>query len=94
MVFRQVFVFASVALGAVMVITGIFWPTVNWAWLIIGPLIALGIHDLVQNRHTLLRIYPVVGHFRYLFESFPGTKSLPAGQSAGEFWRTRMHQAL
>lgn len=26
-------------------------------------------YDLIQRKHTLLRIYPVIGHFRYLFES-------------------------
>ena len=42
------------------------------AWFIgaIVLLLALvAIHDLVQRRHAVLRIYPVVGHFRYLAES-------------------------
>lgn len=30
----------------------------------------LGFHDILQKKHTLLRNYPVVGHFRYLFEQF------------------------
>jgi glutamate synthase domain-containing protein 2 len=30
----------------------------------------LGVHDVLQKKHTLLRNYPVVGHFRYLFEQF------------------------
>ena len=33
------------------------------------PLAALGVRDLFQARHGLLRIYPLVGHFRYLAES-------------------------
>ncbi|MBZ0251812.1 MAG: FMN-binding glutamate synthase family protein, partial [Candidatus Methylomirabilis sp.] len=33
------------------------------------PLIAVGVHDMLQRKHTLLRIYPVVGHGRYLFEA-------------------------
>ncbi|HKK55159.1 FMN-binding glutamate synthase family protein [Marinobacter sp.] len=70
MVFRQFFIFSSLALSAMLVITGMLWTAINWAWLIVGPLIALGFHDLTQNKHTLLKIYPVVGHFRYLFESF------------------------
>jgi len=69
MVFRHIFILSGLVLSAVLLLVGIVWPEVNWAWLIIGPLIALGIHDLIQNKHTLLKIYPVVGHFRYLFES-------------------------
>jgi len=69
MVFRQAFIVAGLALSASLVFAGIAWPGANWAWLIIGPVFILGIHDLTQNKHTLLRIYPVIGHFRYLFES-------------------------
>src|SRR5699024_9223802 len=29
---------------------------------------ALAAHDLTQKRHTILRIYPVIGHMRYLLE--------------------------
>ena len=36
--------------------------------LITLPLVFLGIRDLLQSRHNLLRNYPIVGHFRWLFE--------------------------
>lgn len=32
------------------------------------PLTLLGIRDLIQSKQNLLRNYPVVGHFRWLFE--------------------------
>jgi len=35
----------------------------------LGGLSALGIRDMVQGRHAVLRNYPVVGHLRYLLES-------------------------
>jgi len=28
-----------------------------------------GLYDMYFSKHTLLRIYPVVGHFRYLMEA-------------------------
>ncbi len=31
-------------------------------------LVALGIHDLVQTRHSILRNYPILAHFRFIFE--------------------------
>lgn len=41
-----------------------------WVVAAIGLLIVLvAIHDLLQTRHAVLRIYPVVGHFRYLLEA-------------------------
>ncbi len=30
---------------------------------------ALGVHDLVQTRHAILRNYPIVGHMRFMLES-------------------------
>ncbi|PRX35303.1 Glutamate synthase domain-containing protein 2 [Meinhardsimonia xiamenensis] len=33
-----------------------------------GSLALLGIHDLVQTRHSILRNYPILGHMRFLFE--------------------------
>src|SRR5690606_28176283 len=32
-------------------------------------LAGIGVHDLVQERHSVLRNYPILGHFRFLFES-------------------------
>lgn len=34
------------------------------------PLAVLGIYDVCQRQHTVLRNYPVLGHFRYLLEDF------------------------
>ncbi|MGB5234308.1 MAG: FMN-binding glutamate synthase family protein, partial [Candidatus Macondimonas sp.] len=31
---------------------------------------ALALHDVFQRRHAILRIYPLIGHFRYLLEGF------------------------
>ncbi|XID75781.1 FMN-binding glutamate synthase family protein [Alkanindiges sp. WGS2144] len=30
----------------------------------------LGLYDVLQKKHTLLRAYPVIGHLRYIFEIF------------------------
>ena len=39
-----------------------------WVLLISGLLLALGLWDLVQTRHAILRNYPILGHFRFFFE--------------------------
>ncbi len=42
---------------------------VGWlAFLVFGSLVAVGVHDLKQTRHAILRNYPVIGHLRFLFE--------------------------
>ncbi|MDQ8046322.1 MAG: FMN-binding glutamate synthase family protein [Patulibacter sp.] len=42
----------------------------TWLWLAIPTwaLVAVGIFDLVQRRHSVLRTYPIVGHGRWIAE--------------------------
>jgi glutamate synthase domain-containing protein 2 len=35
---------------------------------IVVVLVAVGIHDLIQKKHSILRNYPVIGHLRFLLE--------------------------
>lgn len=39
-----------------------------WLLLILVPIILLGYWDMTQKRHSILRNFPVIGHFRYIFE--------------------------
>jgi glutamate synthase domain-containing protein 2 len=42
---------------------------ISWLWIIVPVLLAaLGVYDLTQERHAILRNYPLWGHFRFLFE--------------------------
>jgi glutamate synthase domain-containing protein 2 len=46
--------------------TGVLW----WlALLAAASLCALGIHDLLQERHAILRNYPIAAHLRFIFEA-------------------------
>ncbi len=69
MTFRQTFLLLSVSLVAGIMLLAQQWPSAHWAWLVLAPLLLIGFYDLLQKRHTILRIYPVIGHFRYMFES-------------------------
>lgn len=40
-----------------------------WYFILTGTYVAIGIHDLFLSSHNILKNYPVIGHFRYLFES-------------------------
>jgi glutamate synthase domain-containing protein 2 len=50
----------------------LIWP--QWAspfWqitLAAAALVVVGIHDLTQTRHAILRNYPIIGHMRFFFE--------------------------
>ena len=54
-------------------IVGIWFLTTVWSsatilYFIILPFIAIGIYDMLQTKHTLLRNFPVVGWGRYFME--------------------------
>ncbi|WAC57246.1 FMN-binding glutamate synthase family protein [Gordonia sp. SL306] len=44
-----------------------------WGWwiaaVVLTAIAGVGVYDLVQRRHSVLRNYPVVGHLRFLLES-------------------------
>ena len=39
-----------------------------WWVLLLSGLVVVGIHDLQQTRHAILRNYPIIGHLRFLLE--------------------------
>ncbi|CAM2065216.1 FMN-binding glutamate synthase family protein [Sulfidibacter corallicola] len=53
---------ASIAVGA-----SFYRPTL-WILTAVGPLCLLGYWDILQKKHAILRNFPLLGHFRYLFE--------------------------
>lgn len=64
--FFYVFVVLAIAVTAGLASISLQWLHLLWLFM---PIILLGLYDLVQKKHTLLRIYPVIGHIRYLMES-------------------------
>lgn len=59
-----------IAVAALIVVAALcVFRVINWGWTLI-PLVvcAIGAYDLRQAGHSVLRNYPVVGHFRFLFE--------------------------
>ncbi len=66
---RQIFVSSSVIAVIATLVLASFWPFALILFAIIVPLVALGIYDMAQRGHTVLRIYPVIGHLRFMFEA-------------------------
>lgn len=43
----------------------ITWMKYLW---VLFPVVILGVYDMLQKKRTILRNFPILGHFRYLFE--------------------------
>ncbi len=69
MLVRTQFILLSIIITLVTLVLAMFWPVYYWLFLVILPLVLLGLYDMVQRKHTILRLYPVIGHLRFLFES-------------------------
>lgn len=67
---KHVLIAGAVATNIAIWVIAQWWSPVLWFYLFVGPTSIIMIHDLVQRRHTILRNYPVVGHFRYMIEDF------------------------
>src|SRR5579862_1338473 len=64
-VFQLIIVLSLVAAG-LGVVLGPWWFA---ALIVLLPLVGVGVHDLIQRPHAVLRNYPVIGHIRFLLES-------------------------
>ncbi|MBY0472327.1 FMN-binding glutamate synthase family protein [bacterium] len=62
--FKLIFLFLIAFFAA----TAPFFPKVLWALIFFGPLMAIGLKDYFQKKHTILRNFPIIGHGRYFLE--------------------------
>lgn len=65
---RRVFRHSMIGLGLFYCVAAVFFPVALWTLLLTGPLAIIGILDYRQKHHTILRNFPIIGHFRYMFE--------------------------
>jgi len=66
---RVNFFIISTLVVCLLTLACLIWPVAVWGFLIIAPIFCLGLYDIFQKRKTVLRLYPVIGHLRYFFES-------------------------
>ena len=65
---REKFILLSIVLTVLIIITAQFWQPILWSFIIIIPLILMGVFDVLQTKHTIRRNFPVIGRFRYTLE--------------------------
>ena len=66
---RKAFLWFSVFIMAAVVLWAQFQPNAYWAFAAIGPVLAAGFQDFFQTGKAIRRNFPVIGRFRYWFET-------------------------
>lgn len=65
---RQIFLGIVAASLVASIVVAIFSPGFLWAWVVLGPLLGLGVYDYFQTAHSIPRNFPLIGRMRYLME--------------------------
>ncbi len=65
---RKIFIIISIVILLVIVSISVFWNPILWSLLFFGPLILLGLSDIMQTKHAIKKNFPIIGHGRYLLE--------------------------
>ena len=66
---REKFLLISLLITITIIVVGQYWTPIWWSFLLLGPLILMGIYDITQSQHAIKRNFPVLGRLRYVFES-------------------------
>jgi len=65
---RKIFVIGSILITALLIYWSFFWIDVLFGFLLVGPLIVMGAIDMLQEKQSIRRNFPVLGRLRYVFE--------------------------
>jgi len=65
---RKAFIAIAAFLVALTVMLGLAYPPLWWLFIFTGPFVLVGIYDLYQPKHSIVRNYPVFGRLRYFME--------------------------
>jgi glutamate synthase domain-containing protein 2 len=65
---RKIFVITSILVSAIIIVWSYFWIDMLLLFVIVGPLIVMGVQDMIQTKQSLKRNFPLLGRLRYVFE--------------------------
>lgn len=66
---RSLFFFISAFLVLLVALFGHFFdPAFFWMYVLLLPLVGMGMHNALQKKRAILRNYPILGMLRYFFE--------------------------
>jgi glutamate synthase domain-containing protein 2 len=65
---RKWFIIGSIAVTALLIFWSFYWIDVLFLFVIVGPVIFMGVVDMLQTRQSIRINFPVAGRLRYVFE--------------------------
>jgi glutamate synthase domain-containing protein 2 len=65
---RKLFVLVSILITALLIAWSFFWIDVLFGFVLVAPMIYMGIADIIQTKQSIRRNFPVLGRLRYVFE--------------------------
>ena len=65
---RKIFILSSIAVCALIGVWAYFWIDALYAFIIVLPIIYMGVADMMQVRQSIKRNFPLIGRLRYFFE--------------------------
>lgn len=65
---RKDFVWFAVISTVIVGILGYFFSPLFWLFLVLLPVLALGFYDMFQTKHSIRRVFPILGRVRYWME--------------------------
>jgi glutamate synthase domain-containing protein 2 len=65
---RLIFLALAILVNGSLLASSLLWPVTAWGFLVTIPLALVGIYDMYQDSHTIMRNFPIVGRFRWWAE--------------------------
>ncbi|MFN7490614.1 MAG: glutamate synthase-related protein, partial [Chryseotalea sp.] len=65
---RKWFIIISVLTTALILFWAYLWTPALFSFILLGPIILMGIQDMVQKKQSIKRNFPIAGRLRYFFE--------------------------
>ena len=65
---RKAFIMSSAAVITAIVFWTFYWTGALFLFLVVGPIVFIGVQDMVQTKQSIRRNFPVLGRLRYVFE--------------------------
>jgi glutamate synthase domain-containing protein 2 len=65
---RKLFIISSIITTCLLLVWAYYWIDALFGFLLVGPLIYMGVEDMIQTRQSIKRNFPLLGRLRYVFE--------------------------
>jgi len=66
---RNIFIIVSILVLGAIGTGAYFWLPALWALVLVGPLVLMGLVDMLQNKQTIKKNFPLIGRLRYVLEA-------------------------